>query len=121
MLADIVNGLTRNDITMKFKLKQYENQKKAIGERQAYEYIKMAYRIMAEDRVKEQNQLRDQLYNQYLALYNDMVVNGNSFAAKSCLDSIAKIFLPPAEQNINLNGNIDGNVTIDFNFVEDEG
>lgn len=121
MLADIVNGLTRNDITMKFKLKQYENQKKAIGERQAYEYIKMAYRIMAEDRVKEQNQLRDQLYNQYLALYNDMVVNGNSFAAKGVLDSIAKIFLPPAEQNINLNGNIDGNVTIDFNFVEDEG
>lgn len=119
VIADIVNGVTRNDIIMKFTNKEYEYQKKKIGEAQASNYIKMAYLIMAEDRVKEQDKLRDQLYSQYMMLYNDCVMNGNAMTAKQILDSVGKIFLPD-EKNINLQGNLDGNITIDFNFNENE-
>lgn len=114
--ADIINGLTRNDIVMKFANKQYEYQKKAIGEAQAGNYIKMAYLIMAEDRVKEQDQLRDQLYSQYMMLYNDLVVTGNSLAAKQVLDSMSKIFLNEERKvDVNVNG-ADNKVSINFSF-----
>ena len=114
--ADIINGLTRNDIVMKFANKQYEYQKKAIGEAQAGNYIKMAYLIMAEDRVKEQDQLRDQLYSQYMMLYNDLVVTGNSLAAKQVLDSMSKIFLnDERKMDVNVNA-ADNKVSINFSF-----
>lgn len=119
VVADITNGLTRNDIILKFANKQYEWQKKKIGEAQAKNYIKMAYMVMAEDRVQEQDKLRDQLYSQYLMLFNDLVVNGNTFGAKSVLDSISRIFLPD-EKNIKLDANIDGELELNFNFNEYE-
>ena len=73
VLADLINGLTKNDIIMKFANKGYNYQKKAIGEAQAKNYIKTAYMLMAEDRVRQQDKLRDQLYEQYMMLYNDAV------------------------------------------------
>lgn len=115
VIADIVNGYTRNDIILKFKNKEYEYQKKAIGEAQAMNYINMAYKIMQEDRVQESDKLRDQLYAQYLMLYNDCVVVGNSMTAKQILDSIAKIFLPD-EKIVNFNAKVDGELEINFNF-----
>lgn len=119
VVADIVNGLTKNDIIMKFKEKAYENQKKSIGESQAKNYIYMAYKIMAEDRVEETDKLRDQLYNQYLMLYNDAVQVGNSMVAKQILDSIAKIFLPNQPQTaIQINSDGEKGVTINFGFSE---
>lgn len=117
-LTDIVNGYTKNDIILKFKNKMYENQKKAIGEAQANNYIKMAYIIMADNRVQEQDKLRDDFFEKYTALYNDALVNGNTILAKSILDSMTKTFLPD-EKNINLNGNINEQVTINFGFNED--
>ena len=119
VVADIVNGLTKNDIIMKFKEKAYENQKKSIGESQAKNYIYMAYKIMAEDRVEETDKLRDQLYNQYLMLYNDAVQVGNSMVAKQILDSIAKIFLPNQPQTaIQINSDKENGITINFGFSE---
>ena len=116
--ADIVNGLTRNDIIMKFHHKKYEYQRKKISENQAIEYINMAYKILAEDRVKEQDKLRDQLYNQYLALYNECVVNNNQMTAKQILDSIGKIFLNEDKKvDVSVTGN---NVKISFGFDDKE-
>lgn len=117
-IADIVNGLTKNDIILKFKNKEYTYQKKAIGEAQATHYIKMAYLIMADDRVKEQDKLRDQLYNQYLMLYNDLVMTGNSLAAKQVLDSMSKIFLNE-ERKVDVNVNGENNISINFKFDAD--
>lgn len=120
-IADIVNGLTRNDIIMKFKEKGYENQKKSIGESQAKNYINMAYKVMQEDRVQESDKLRDQLYNQYLMLYNDCVQVGNSMVAKQILDSIAKTFLPnQAQTAIQINSDKENGVTINFGFNNDQ-
>lgn len=119
VVADICNGFSINDIIMKFAEKQYEHQKKPIKEAQAKNYIKMAYEILKENNIKEQDKLRDQLYNQYLAIFNDCIMNGNTITAKQVLDSICKTFLPE-EKNINLSGNIDSNVTIDFNFNNED-
>ena len=119
-LCDIVNGYTKNDIILKFKNKEYTNQKKAIGERQASNYIKMAYLIMADNRVKEQDRLRDEFYEKYTALYNDAMINGNTLLAKTILDSMTKTFLPE-EKNINLNGSLDNKVTINFGFEDNGG
>ena len=105
---------------MKFANKQYKYQKKALGERQATEYIKMAYLILAEDRIKEQDMMRDQLYGQYMMLYNDMVMNGNTFGAKGVLDSMAKIFLND-ERKIDLSVSGDQPITINFGFNKKDG
>ena len=79
----------------------------------------MAYKIMAADRVEETDKLRDQLYNQYLMLYNDAVQVGNSMVAKQILDSIAKIFLPNQPQTaIQINSDKENGVTINFGFSE---
>ena len=120
-IADIVNGLTRNDIIMKFKNKGYENQKKSIGESQAKNYISMAYKVMQEDRVTETDKLRDQLYSQYMMLYNDCVQVGNSMVAKNILDSIAKLFIPSQPQTaIQINSGTENGITINFGFNNDE-
>lgn len=115
--ADIINGLSRNDIIMKFANKEYDYQKKALGEAQAVNYIKMAYLILAEDRVKEQDKMRDQLYSQYLMLYNDLVMTGNSMAAKQVLDSMSKIFLND-ERKVDVSVNGENNISINFKFDE---
>ena len=118
--CDLVNGVLRSDIFRKFNDGLYENLgEKKIGERQIQNYIKAAWEKMKEDRVDKVNELRDMLFSQYMALYNDAVQFGNTLAAKSCLDSIAKIFLPD-EKNVNLNAKVDGELTIDFNLMNED-
>ena len=118
--CDLVNGVLRSDIFRKFNDGLYENLgEKKIGERQIQNYIKAAWEKMKEDRVDKVNELRDMLFSQYMALYNDAVQIGNTVAAKSCLDSIAKIFLPD-EKNVNLNAKVDGELIIDFNLMNED-
>ena len=118
--CDLVNGVLRSDIFRKFKEGLYENLgEKRIGERQVQNYIQAAWTKMKEDRVDKINELRDMLFSQYMAIYNDAVEVGNTMGAKSCLDSIAKIFLPD-EKNVNLNAKVEGDISVDFNFIEDE-
>lgn len=117
VVADIVNGFTRNDIIMKFSVKGYDSQKKAIKESQAKEYIRMAYLVLQDDRVEEQDKLRDQLYNQYMMLYNESVLNGNTIVAKQVLDSIAKTFVNTDRKDITLSVDKNSdNISISFGF-----
>lgn len=119
--CDLVNGVLRSEIFNKFRDRQYENLgKKDIGERQIQNYIKAAWTLLKEDRVEKVQELRDLLFSQYMAQYNEATQMGNTLAAKSCLDSIAKIFLPD-EKTVNLNAKVEGDITIDFNLIEDEG
>lgn len=115
--VDLVNGVLRSEIFRKFKERSYENiGKKDIGERQIQNYIKAAWELMKEDRVEKIQELKDLLFSQYMAQYNEATEMGNVIAAKSCLDSIAKIFLPD-EKTISVNKNTDDNVTINFSFT----
>ena len=119
--CDLVNGVLRSEIFNKFRDRQYENLgKKDIGERQIQNYIKAAWTLLKEDRVEKVQELRDLLFSQYMAQYNEATQMGNTLAAKACLDSIAKIFLPD-EKTVNLNAKVEGDITIDFNLIEDEG
>lgn len=120
--CDLVNGVLRSDIFRKFNDGLYENLgEKKIGERQIQNYIKAAWEKMKEDRVDKVNELRDMLFSQYMALYNDAVQIGNTLAAKSCLDSIAKIFLPNRPDTaIQINSDKEGCVTVNFGFKSDE-
>lgn len=118
--CDLVNGVLRSDIFRKFKEGLYENLgEKKIGERQIQNYITAAWHKMKEDRVEKVQELRDMLFSQYMAIYNESTTTGNVLAAKSCLDSIAKIFLPD-EKNINLNANVQGDISVNFNFIEED-
>lgn len=116
--CDLVNGVLRSDIFRKFKERQYENLgKKDIGERQIQNYIKAAWLLMKEDRVEKIQELRDLLFSQYMAQYNEATQMGNVVAAKSCLDSIAKTFLPD-EKTVNLNAKVDGDITVNFGYED---
>lgn len=119
--VDLVNGVLRSEIFNKFRERQYENlSQKNIGERQIQNYIKAAWELLKEDRVEKVQELRDLLFSQYMSQYNEATQMGNVLAAKSCLDSIAKIFLPD-EKTVNLNAKVEGDITIDFNLIENEG
>lgn len=119
--VDLVNGVLRSEIFNKFRERQYENlSQKNIGERQIQNYISAAWELLKEDRVEKVQELRDLLFSQYMSQYNEATQMGNVIAAKSCLDSIAKIFLPD-EKTVNLNAKVEGDITIDFNLIEDEG
>lgn len=119
VVAAITNGYTRNDIEMMFLEKKFENQKKPIHSSQASNYINMAYRIMQEDRVTETDKLRDQLYAQYMMLYNDCVLGGNNITAKQVLDSIAKIFLPQTQEKASVEVTKgDDKIKISFGYNE---
>ena len=116
--VDLINGVLRSEIFNKFRDRQYENlSEKNIGERQIQNYIKAAWLKLKENRVEKVNELRDMLFNQYMAQYNEATEMGNVMAAKSCLDSIAKVFLPD-EKTLNLNAK--GDITIDFNLIQNE-
>lgn len=118
--CDLVNGVLRSDIFRKFKEGLYENLgEKKIGERQIQNYITAAWHKMKEDRVEKVQELRDMLFSQYMAIYNESTTTGNVLAAKSCLDSIAKIFLPD-EKTVNLNANVQGDISVNFNFIEED-
>lgn len=118
--CDLVNGVLRSDIFRKFKEGLYENLgEKKIGERQIQNYIVAAWAKMKEDRVEKAQELRDMLFSQYMAIYNEATTTGNVLAAKSTLDSIAKIFLPD-EKTVNLNANVQGDISVNFNFIEED-
>ena len=118
-----MNGTLRSEIFNKFRERQYINlnPKKDIGERQIQNYIATAWELMREDRVEKIQDLRDLLFSQYMSQYQEATKMNNPLVAKSVLDSIAKIFLPD-EKTLNLNANVQGDLTIDFNLIEgDEG
>lgn len=115
--VDLVNGVLRSEIFNKFRERQYENLgKKDIGERQIQNYIKAAWEVLKEDRVEKVQELRDLLFSQYMSQYNEATQMGNVMAAKACLDSIAKTFLPD-EKTLNLNAK--GEIIIDFNLTNE--
>lgn len=119
--VDLVNGTLRSEIFNKFRERQYENlnPKKDIGERQIQNYIKAAWDLVKEDRIEKVQELRDILFSQYMAQYQEATSMGNPMVAKSVLDSISKVFLPDEKT---LNMNVQGDITIDFNLIEgDEG
>ena len=120
--VDLVNGVLRSEIFNKFRDRRYENlhPTKDICDRQIQNYIAAAWELMREDRIEKIQDLRDLLFSQYMSQYQEATSMGNPLVEKSVLDSISKIFLPD-EKTLNLNANVQGDITIDFNLIQDEG
>ena len=115
--VDLINGVLRSDIFRKFNDGLYENLNpaKKIGERQINNYIEAARELIKLDTLEKQEELRQLLFSQYMALYNESTESHNVLVAKQCLDSIAKVFIG---DKVSLDANVDSNVNIKFNFNE---
>ena len=98
----------------------YDGQKQKYTWKTAEMYYYTAMHRLKEDRESDIENLKDKLYSQYYQLYNDSISVGNTLVAKTVLDSIVKTFLPD-EKNIKVDANINGELTIDFNFDNNEG
>ena len=120
IICDIVNGVQKSDIMSKLQEQLYDGQKQKYTWKTAEMYYYTAMHRLKEDRESDIENLKDKLYSQYYQLYNDSMLVGNTLVAKSVLDSIVKTFLPD-EKNIKVDANINGELTIDFNFDNNEG
>lgn len=120
IICDIVNGVQKSDIMSKLQEQLYEGQRQKYAWKTSEMYYYTAMHRLKEDRESDIENLKDKLYSQYYQLYNDSISVGNTLVAKSVLDSIVKTFLPD-EKNIKVDANINGELTIDFNFENNEG
>lgn len=113
--CDIVNGVQRSDILIKLQKALYEGQTKKYTEKTSETIYQFAMRRLKADRENDMANLKDKLYSQYYQLYQEAMELGNTIAAKSVLDSIAKVFIGE-NKNVNLNGNLNENIDVSFNF-----
>lgn len=115
--ADIVNGVQRSDILTKLKEKMYDEQSQPYKESTAINYYWAATQRLKEDREEDMETLKDKLYSQYYQLYTDAMMVGNTFAAKSVLDSIAKVFINDNRKNVDVTvDNSNDKINISFGF-----
>lgn len=117
IICDIVNGLQKSDIMNKLQEQVYEGQRQPYKKKTAEMYYYTALNRMKDDRDANIEVLKDKLFSQYYQLYNDAMETNQTLVAKSVLDSIAKLFVGDTK-NVNLKGNIDEKINIDFNFNE---
>lgn len=115
VVCDIVNGIQKSDIISKLEKQIYEGQRQPYKKKTAEMYYFTALKRIKSDKDEHIEDLKAKLYSQYYQLYADAMENGNTIAAKSVLDSIAKIFVGDTK-NVNLNGNLNEKVSISFGF-----
>lgn len=119
IVCDIINGVPRSDIIYKLREGLYADQRKPYKEPTANEYYFIAMQRIRDDREENIEMLKDKLYGQYYQLYNEAIESGENMQAKAVLDSIAKTFLGD-NKNVNVKGNINGNINVSFGFEKDE-
>ncbi len=114
IVADIVNGVQRNDIIEKLKKQIYECQTQPYKNSTAVQYYQAAMHRIKTDREEDLEDLKSKLYSQYYQLYAEAMQVGNTLTAKQVLDSIAKIFIgnkPSTAIQVNT-----GNDKVEINF-----
>lgn len=117
IICDIINGIQRNDIIKKLENQLYEGQRQPYAYKTAQMYYYTAMERIREDRETQLEELKDKLYSQYYSLYADAVKTNNTFAAKSVLDSIAKVFINDNRKNVDVTvDNSNDKINISFGF-----
>jgi hypothetical protein len=116
--CDITNGFTKSEIIRKIKLALYEPQqnKQPRDKNFPYEIYNAAMARLKEDADIKKDDMRNMVYGQFLAVYNDAVLIGDRQAALRALENIGKLsgLYDDAKTEINLNSN--GPVEIKFGF-----
>ena len=124
--VDTVNGIPNSEIILKLTDKNqthYNNQTKAVTVKTAKEYLKAVESRLALDRRRDIDAVKDSLYAQYLNLYRECLEMGNHMTAKSVLDSLMKLYgldKPINQTNVQINGNDDGKIEINFGFASEK-
>lgn len=120
IVADIINGVQKSDIYYKLENQLYDGQRQPYKPKTVEMYYLTAMKRIKSDKEEEMEDLKAKLYSQYYQLYADSMAVGNTIAAKSVLDSIAKLFVGETKKNIDVT--VDNNkdvVNISFGFSEE--
>lgn len=116
--CDITNGYTKSEIIRKIKLALYEPQqnKQPRDNNFPYDIYNAAMARLKEDADIKKDDLKNMVYGQFLAVYNDAVLIGDRQSALRALENIVKLggLSDNAKTEINLNSN--GPVEIKFGF-----
>lgn len=119
---DIVNGLSRYQISLKLDRDAYPNHHTSKLSRSCkYNYIQEAY-LNCEYELKEnKDKQRDLFYERVLSVYNDSVDQRDRKNALKALDMIGKLggLYAKEEKDVNISGNI--NAVISFGIEEEDG
>ena len=121
-----VNGLPQSEIILMLTDKtqnHFNNQTKPVSVATAKEYLKAVESRLALDRRRDIDAVKDSLYAQYLNLYRECLEMGNHMTAKSVLDSLMKLYgldKPTNQTNVQINGNDDGKIEINFGIKKDD-
>lgn len=115
--CDLINGLSKSDMLIKFENGLYGNQSKGVSHSQALEYYKAILSRLEIDEPDKDN-ARQIFYSMYLNLYKEQLELGNTIGAKQTLDSMVKL-MGLDKQNpttaVQINSNND-KVEINFGF-----
>lgn len=118
--CDITNGYTKSEIIRKIKLALYEPQqnKQPRDNNFPYEVYNAAMARLKEDADIKKDDLKNMVYGQFLAVYNDAVLIGDRQSALRALENIGKLngLYDDAKTNVNINTDGSGDVKISFGF-----
>lgn len=120
--VDLVNGLTRSDVTQKLIEGLYDEQEgKGITYRVAVEYVNAAQQRMMYDFEEKADILRADLYTKMMSVYSDCIEKNDRYNALIALDKIMKltgVAMDKPKTQVNLSTN--GDIKISFGFNKEE-
>lgn len=123
IFLDLINGESRYRIMLKLNRDAYPGHKTSkLSRTSKYNYIQEAM-LNCEPELKEtRDNQRKLLYQQILGVFNDAQMANDRQSALKALDMLSKVagLYPKEEKDINLNGNINANISFGLNKEEED-
>lgn len=120
--CDLVNGLSKYQVITKLENDGYGLNTSQYSRSRHYKVITDAYNRCETELKDKREKLRDILYERTLAVYNDAFENKDRATALNALKYLGKISGAEEPEKIDINANINGEVSISFAFdkIEEE-
>lgn len=123
IFLDLINGESRYRIMLKLNRDAYPGHNTSkLSRTSKYNYIQEAM-LNCEPELKEtRDKQRQLLYQQILGVFNDAQMANDRQSALKALDMLSKVagLYAKEEKDINLNGNINANISFGLDKEEDE-
>ena len=123
IFLDLINGESRYRIMLKLDRDAYDGfTTSKLCRATKYFYIAEAYKNCEAERREEREKQRDLFFERILSVYNDAIMNRDRQNALKALDMGCKLanLYPKEEKDINLNGNINANISFGLNKEEED-
>ena len=121
--VDLVNGVSRYQVKLKLDRDSYDGfTTSKLSRATKYYYIAEAYKNCEAERREEREKQRDLFFERILSVYNDSIMNRDRQNALKALDMGCKLanLYPKEEKDINLNGNINANISFGLDKEEED-